>query len=132
MVVKVVLDANALLVPFESGIRIESELERLLGPFQGLVPEPVLRELATLAATAKGQRAANARLALALSRRFEYRQGSEGPADTAVLTLARAEGALVFTNDRELLRRAMEAGLGVVRVKGHGHLIVETRQGERR
>lgn len=131
VVAKVVLDANALLVPFEQGIRIEEELERLLGPYEALVPESVLKELAVLAATAKGQRAANAKLALSLSQRFAYRPGTAS-GDNAVLQLARQERAMVFTNDRALLRRSLEAGLAVVRVKGKGHLIVETGQGETR
>lgn len=129
MVSKVVLDANALLIPFESRIRIEEELVRLLGPVEGLVPEAVLQELARIAATARGQRAANAKLALSLSRRFSYRP-SEAAADAAVLELARRENAYVFTNDKELLRKAIERKLPVIRVKGQSHLIVETGQGE--
>jgi uncharacterized protein len=126
---KVVLDTNALLIPFESGIRLEPELERLFGTYEVIVPEAVLVELAQIASQAKGQRAANARMALTLASRYSYRPIA-GRGDSAVLAIAQKENALLFTNDRELLNRALGLGLGVVRVKGRSHLIVETRQGE--
>jgi uncharacterized protein len=128
---KVVLDTNALLIPFESGIRLEPELERLFGTYEAIVPEAVMAELAHIASEGKGQRAANARMALALAARYSYRPVS-GRGDSAVLSIAQKEKAYLFTNDRELLARALGAGLGVVRVKGRSHLIVETRQGETR
>lgn len=118
-------------MPFETGLRIEPELERLFGPCELLVPEAVLFELAGIASDGKGRRAANARSALSLANRFAYR-AIEGTGDRAVLAVARKEGAWLFTNDRDLLKRALEEGLGVVRVKGKSHLIAETRQGESR
>lgn len=131
MATKVVIDTNALLLPFESGVRVESELERLLGSYEVLVPEAVLAELAAIASEAKGQRASNARMALSYATRFTYRPVG-GRGDSAVLEVARREAALLFTNDRELLKRALGAGLGVIRLKGKSHLIVETRAGESR
>jgi uncharacterized protein len=128
---KVVLDTNALLIPFESGIRLEAELERLFGTYEAIVPEAVMLELAHIASQGKGQRAANARMALSLASRYSYRPVS-GRGDSAVLSIAKKEKAYLFTNDRELLNRAFAEGLGVVRVKGKSHLIVETRQGETR
>lgn len=125
------LDTNALLIPFESGVRLEPELERLFGTYEAIVPEAVMVELARIASEEKGQRAANARMALTLASRFSYRAAG-GRGDAAVFEIARKEGAFLFTNDRELLARALNAGLGVVRVKGKSHLIVETRQGESR
>lgn len=129
MATKVVLDANALLLPFESGIRIQAELERLVGPVQMIVPEGVLQELAYIASTAKGRRAANARAALTLAAHFIPRAGT-GRGDVAVLEAAKREGALLFTNDRALLRLGLQAGLTIVRLKGKSHLILETLQGE--
>lgn len=131
MAARVVLDASALLLPFESGIRLESELDRLLGPYAALVPSTVRKELEVIAASGSGARAHNARMALALAGRFETRD-APGAGDDAVLALARSESALLCSVDRGLLRRALEAGLGVVRPKGRGHLIVETGQGEAR
>lgn len=131
MVSRVLLDANALLLPFETRVRIEPELERLLGTFELLVPESVLQELARLAAEAKGARAGNARMALALASRYRY-VANTGGGDGAVLAAAKSQGALLFTNDRALIKRALAEGVRVVRLKGGGHLIMETGQGETR
>ncbi len=131
MAAKVVLDSNALLLPFETGVRFEPELERLLGTYELLVPEAVLQELATIASQAKGQRAANARLALSLSARFGYRRTSH-TGDAAILDVAKTEKAYLFTNDRDLIKRALALGVHIVRLKGKSHLSVETPQGESR
>jgi uncharacterized protein len=115
---KVVLDTNALLLPFETGVRLEPELERLFGTYELLVPEAVLVELARIASEGKGQRAANARMALSLATRYGYRPVG-GRGDEAVLQVARSEGAHLFTNDRDLLKRALTGGLSVVRLRRH-------------
>jgi uncharacterized protein len=117
----VVLDANVLMLPFERNVRIEEELERLLGPFSGVVPETVLKELATIAAKAKGRQRENARMALAFASRFKFAE-SHGKADKGVLEVAKALGAVLFTNDRELLASARGAGLRTVRLRGLSHL----------
>lgn len=128
---KVVIDTNALLLPFESGVRIEPELQRLLGEYEILVPEAVLAELAYLASETKGQRASNARMAMTLASRFAYRQiGGKG--DQAVFNLARKEQAILFSNDKGLLALALKHGLRIIRVKGQGHLVLESAQGEDR
>ena len=130
-IAKVLLDANALLLPFETGVRIEPELERLFGRYEVVVPESVMTELAKIAAEAKGARASNARMALSLAARYSY-VANTGTGDGAVLSAAKNQGAFLFTNDRVLLKRAIAEGVGVVRLKGGGHLIVETGQGESR
>lgn len=121
----VVLDTNALLLPFERRVRIEEELERLLGPFHGLVPEACLKELARIASEEKGARRDRARMALGLSARFESVSG-EGPADAAALRLAEERDAYLFTNDRGLIRRARERRRPVIRLKGLSHLVVDS------
>jgi rRNA-processing protein FCF1 len=83
----VVIDTSALFMPFERRISIEAELERLLGPFQGFVPEPCLAELARIASEEKGARRDRAKMALSYSTRFQTVPG-EPPADTAALRIA--------------------------------------------
>ena len=41
----VLLDSNALLMPFQFPIHLDAELRRLLGDVEVVVPEPVLAEL---------------------------------------------------------------------------------------
>lgn len=120
----VVFDTNALMLPFERRISVEKELERLLGPFRGLVPEPCLKELARIAGEEKGARRDRAKMALALAARFEG-EPMEGPPDEAALRLARERRALLFTNDKAVLRAARGNVRGTIRLKGLSHLEVE-------
>lgn len=119
----VVLDTNALLLPFERRIRIEAELERLLGPFQGLVPTPCLAELQRIATQESGGRRDRAKMAIEYARRFLPVEVPP-PADHAVLTLAKERGAALFTNDAALAKRAHVEGVRVIRLKGLSHLVI--------
>jgi uncharacterized protein len=119
----VVLDTNALILPFERRIRIEAELERLLGPFQGLVPSPCILELERIAREETGARRDRAKMAIVLAARFE-RVESEGRPDAAALQVARERGAHLFTNDAALIRLARAERVPVVRLKGLSHLML--------
>lgn len=121
----VVLDTNALLLPFERRVSIHAEIERLLGPFQGLVPEACLQELARLASETKGSRRDRAKMALSFSARFEAVAGGPKAADTAALQLARDRRAHLFTNDLGLIKRARSEGVPVIRLKGLSHLMLD-------
>lgn len=121
----VVADTNALLMPFERRVRIETELERLLGPYEVVVPEVCLQELARIAAQEKGARRDNAKMALSLAARFQSAPG-EGRPDEVVLRIAKERKAHLFTNDAALVKRALKADVPVIRMRGLSHLIVET------
>src|SRR5207247_5187201 len=54
----VVLDANALLLPFQFRVNLEAELRRLLGEHEILVPSAVLDELKGLARSLREARSA--------------------------------------------------------------------------
>ena len=112
----VLLDANALMMPFQFPIDLEGELVRLFGQVTAKVPSSVLRELERLApanATAKAARRFAARFPV-----LEV----EGEGDDALLALARTEGAAVLTNDKALRRRVREAGLPVVFLRERSRL----------
>jgi hypothetical protein len=117
----VVLDANALMMPFERNVRIEEELDRLLGSWQAVVPEAVLKELATMAAMAKGKRRLDAKAALTLAARFTMVDTTKR-GDAGVLQAARALDAIVFSNDREVRAQARDAGLRTIYLRGGSHL----------
>lgn len=122
--VPVVLDSNALLLPFEKNISIEQELTRLLGSYEAIVPEAVLKELATMAALGKGRRKRDAQSALTLAARYRF-VNTEAKGDAGVLDVARGLDAVVFSNDKEVRRLAREAGLRTVYLRGMSHLEVE-------
>ena len=119
----VVLDTNALILPFERRIRIESELERLLGPWSGLVPSPCLLELERIAKEESGARRDRAKMARQFAARFE-RVEAQGRADEATIQVAKERGAHLFTNDLEVIRSAKAANIPVIRLKGLSHLML--------
>ncbi len=122
MSVPVVLDTNALLLPFTDGTDLDAEAEALLGAVRFVVPEPVVTELHTLAAPdGSGETARAAAGALRLLARFEQAP-SDRPGDDAVLDVADRLGAAVLSNDRRLQREARKRGLVVLASRGRGRL----------
>ncbi|MFQ5920159.1 MAG: PIN domain-containing protein [Thermoplasmata archaeon] len=112
----VLLDANALMMPFQFALDLEDELVRLLGEYRAAVPTSVVRELEDLAPSNS-----TAKAALQLASRFPV-MAVEGEGDDALLALARAEGAAVLTNDRALRRRLREADLPVIYLRERSRL----------
>lgn len=116
----VVLDTNALLLPFTSGCRLDEELERLFGPVQWLIPSSVAWELERLG-QGRDNAARAARMATKLSARGTLIE-AKLPGDDGVLEVAKAHGAAIVTNDRTLQREAQTRGLRVVVARGGGKL----------
>ena len=114
----VILDANALMMPFQFSINIDRELGRLLGGFEVVVPSSVIAELEKVAAERK---ASEAKAALRLAARYRT-QKNEGAGDDAVLAAAIQLGAVLLTNDAGLRRRARRAGLLTICLRGRNHL----------
>jgi rRNA-processing protein FCF1 len=117
--IKVVADTNALLLPFQRNLNIDTELERILGNFEIIIPEPIKGELKRLAVNDRHARAA---LALTETRRVLPTQSS---GDDAVLELAETENAHILTNDKAVIKKAKVAGLKVIRLKEGSHLAIE-------
>lgn len=118
-----VLDTSALLLPFEHGIDLEKEADRLLPGVRLVVPRPMLDELAYLAAEGKGSSKRHAKAALGYAVRFEeYAIGGKG--DDVVIQAGRrmeADGLAVgiATGDQPLRFRARKKGWPVLTVRGH-------------
>lgn len=113
----VVLDANALLLPFQFRVNLDSELRRLLGEVPVFVPSSVLGELGRLADK-------DSKAALSLARRYQIVE-TELQGDDAVLTIAEQRSAAVLTNDRELIHRLREKGIPVVRLRAERYLVLD-------
>jgi len=104
----VLLDANALLLPFRAGLPLEQEVERLVPGAELLVPRSVLAELDGL--VARGVRYAAA--ARRLASRFRP-VDSSGRGDAALIATAVAERASVVTADAVLIDRLFARGVVV-------------------
>ncbi|MFB6132127.1 MAG: twitching motility protein PilT [Halanaeroarchaeum sp.] len=116
------MDANALMTPVETGVRVFDELERLLGDYDCVVPETVVEELASLA-EGSGEAARAASVGLDLASRCERVSTSESYADDALYDLA-TTGAVdaVVTNDAPLRTRLLDAGVPVMHLRGRNKL----------
>ncbi len=112
----ILLDTNALMMPFQFSLNLEDELVRLLGEHRAVVPSSVIRELERLSSTHS-----TAKAALQFAARFRVID-VEGVGDDALLALAQAEGAAVLTNDRDLRRRLRKANLPVIYLRGRSRL----------
>jgi rRNA-processing protein FCF1 len=114
----VVLDTNALMMPFQFSVNMDSELDRILGAYELVVPSSVIEELGNVE---REQRASEARAALRLAARYRCHP-VKGRGDDAVLAAAVELGAILLTNDAVLRKRALAAGLRTICMRGKGHL----------
>jgi uncharacterized protein len=115
----VLLDTNAILMPFQFRIHLDSELQRLLGSVDVAVPGPVLAELQVLAENDR-----TARAALQLAGKYRTIE-APGSADDALLDIAKAQGAVVVTLDQPLLDRLRKENLPRIFLRSRSHLAVE-------
>ncbi len=115
----VLLDANALLMPFQFQVHLDVELRRVLGDVEVAIPSPVLAELALLADHDRDARAAQR-----LAKNYRVVEG-HGSADDALLDLAADRHAVVVTNDQLLLDRLQAAGIPRVFLRSRNHLVAE-------
>jgi len=113
----VVLDTNALLMPFESKLNLDLELSRLLGNCEMYIPSSVLGEL-------RRSKSKHARAALTLSRKYPV---VETPmlGDDGVIDVARRMDAFVVTNDALLRSRLRKQGLKTIFLRSNNHLEID-------
>ena len=117
--VLVVADSNALMSVFRLSLNLDEALGRILGPWEIVVPSPVMDELRRLSSTNR-----HARGALSLASRYRIVE-EPGSADDAVLSAAIRLGGLVFTNDRELMQKARDSSVPRIFFKGMAVLKAE-------
>ncbi|MEM1513471.1 MAG: PIN domain-containing protein [Candidatus Thermoplasmatota archaeon] len=110
----VVLDTNALMMPYQFDINIEKELTRLLGVCRIIVPRSVVEEIEKIAEKG-GETGRAAQLALSIIKKRCFRvveterKGDDGVIETAIKT-----EAAILTNDKELKKKAKELKLTVI------------------
>ena len=113
----VILDSNALLMVFQFRINLESELNRILGSYEIVVPSTIKKELKTL-------RDRYAKSALSFSERYRTISANGNP-DDSIIELAEKEKGVVLTNDRILKKRLREKNIPVVFLRSKNHLEIE-------
>ena len=116
---RVVLDANALMLPFEFRVNLDAELARLLGVCEVFVPSSVIGELERLAKTNR-----RAKAALSLAGKYGLHNTTRR-GDPAVVAAAKALGAIVVTSDAALLKVLRREGIPRVTLRSRSHLVLE-------
>ena len=114
-----ILDANALLMPFQFKMNLDTELLRLVGDCEILVPSSVIGELRRAKSTSK-----DASAALALAEKYTVHQ-VEGSGDDSILELANETEGIVVTNDKTLIQRLKRSGIPVIFMRSRNHLVLE-------
>ena len=116
---KVLLDANALMMPAQFSIDLFDELRNIIGGFEPIVLHSVLRELEGLT-RAKGRNGAAARLGLTMGERCTIAEDgdeSAGSVDAQVIDYAIRHKCLVVTNDRRVRDELFAHGIGVISMR---------------
>jgi len=114
----VVLDTNALLMPFEIRINLDLAVEKLIGESRMVVPGPLIGELKHLE-----HRYADA--ALDLARKYEIIQAKTS-GDDAVVEVALSTNGYVLTNDKELRKLLRKMKIPIIYLRSGNHLVAET------
>jgi Uncharacterized proteins of PilT N-term./Vapc superfamily len=113
----VVLDTNALLMPFEMRINLDIAIANLLGDVRCVVPSPLIGELKHLDHKF-------AKAALELAKKYEIIQTTSS-GDNAVLEAALMTKGYILTNDKELRKRARSQRVPVIYLRSDTHLVVD-------
>ena len=116
---KVLLDANALMMPAQFSIDLFDELRQLIGAFEPLVLDSIMNELAGIS-SGKGRDAAAARYGLGIAQQCITVHSKDPLPDTVdeqVIDYAQKNGCLVVTNDRRLREMLLSRGIGVISMR---------------
>ena len=121
---KILLDANALMMPAQFQIDLFDELHMLLGAFEPVVLSGVINELTGLS-RAKGRDRAAARFGLELGKKctiVESGDLKEGSVDCQLIEYAARNACMVVTNDRHIRDEMFTRGISVISMRNQKKL----------
>jgi len=124
---KIIVDTNFLMMPFEYGVDLPSELMRIVhGPITLVVSQGTMGELSTLAGRT-GRRAAAARFVLQnlplIKAKFPIEVApSTGSVDKWIIKFAGNNEVTAATNDVPLRKKLLAMGVPVIAMKGKSKL----------
>lgn len=115
---RVILDSNMLLAPFQLGIDVFKELDRVLDlRYEVFVTDGVIQELRSLSSRdAKG--------ALSMALKLPVIRTEARKVDDALLELA-SENTIICTNDKILIKKLKSKGLPVIYVRQRKYLVLD-------
>jgi len=128
MPLKVILDSNFLMIPFQFNLDVLQEIEYLLQKkVDFVVPSAVKTELTSISSRG-GEGAVEASLALQLASRcrvVDVRLNENENVDDAIVKASQKLGAVVATTDIELKKRLRAINIPVVYLREKSKLEVE-------
>jgi len=121
----VVIDTSAIMMLFEFSIDLKKELTHLLGKYKIIVPQEVVDELEFLSINGKGKKKQIAKPALKLAGSYEFIASESKNADDAVINIAKKYNGVVFSNDKELRKKAKLKNLKTIFLRSKNHLMLD-------
>jgi rRNA-processing protein FCF1 len=109
---------------FEFSVNIEKELTRLLGSFEIIVPKTIFKELKNLSKHSSGKKKQIAKPALRLVERYEIVDNKSRFGDDSVIELAKKYNGIVFSNDKELRKKAKKENIKTIYLRAKNYLAI--------
>lgn len=123
---RVLLDTNFFLVPFQMGVNIFSEIERVVNePFELMTISPIKVELENLAKSGKKDEQSVAKLAIELARNIRVVETTNEGDDAIVGYAVSHKDVIVATNDSALRKRLKALTVNTIFVKNKSKLEID-------
>jgi len=127
-VLKVVLDANFLMTPFNLGLDVISDLNRIIDQkYEIVVLRGTIEELKGLSRNPNLRVRKAAKMALKIAERYRVVDltPENGNMDELIVRFAKKEHCVVATNDRNLRRKLKSEGIPTIYVRQKSHLAMD-------
>ena len=120
----VVFDSSAILMLFEYNINLKQELVKLLGNYKIVVPSKIVEELKFLSEKGKGKKKQYAKPALLLIKNYNIIIDKSKNADDSVLNVAKKLNGVIFSNDKELKKKAKKEKIKTIFMRNKKYLMI--------
>jgi rRNA-processing protein FCF1 len=135
----IIFDTNALFIPFEFKINLDSELKRLFGEYEIVIPTCVLKEIRRLSNTERF-----GKMALCLAEKISQPNWyldiemkllneltekpqiyDENPIDNQILEIAKNINGIVLSNDRDFLKKLTANDVKTISLRKKKYLVTD-------
>lgn len=119
----IILDTNFITIPYQFGVDIFEEIERIIqGGYELVTLDGVIKELKDLEKNkGKDSKAAKIGLELTEKKKVKIIKTGEKDVDKAILNLV-SKKTIVATNDKELRQRLKDKNVKIIYLRGKNHL----------
>ena len=121
----VLLDTSAIFMVFEHSIRLNDELDRLLGLYSIKILEDIKKEIESLLNHGTGKQKQLAKIAVKFINQYEIIPNvSQDTVDDTLFFAAKKLSAVVVTNDVALKKKLIEHGVQTICLRGKNRLMI--------